>query len=85
MELTDDVHWAKVFVRDGTYLSFSMGAKGQGKWRVESGKLCIDRISTHEEDRCYEVWMFGKSVQLRQPGLDIYDEGVLQKPVKRSL
>ena len=85
MEMTDEVHWAKVFAKDGTYVSFSLGTKSKGKWRVEKNELCIDRSKSSEDNWCYEVWMSGKNVQLRQPGIDIYDEGILQKPVKRSL
>ena len=85
MEMTDEVHWAKVFAKDGTYESFSPGTKSQGKWRVEKNQLCIDRSKSSEDNRCYAVWISGKNLQLRQPGIDIYDEGILQKPVKRSL
>ena len=85
MEMTDEVHWARVFAKDGTYVSFSLGIKSQGKWRVEKNQLCIGRSKSSEDNRCYEVWMSGQNVQLRQPGIDIHDEGILQKPVKRSL
>ena len=85
MEMTDEVHWARVFAKDGTDVSFSLGIKSQGKWRVEKNQLCIDRSKSTEDNRCYEVWISGKNVQLRQPGIDIHDEGILQKPVKRSL
>ena len=60
MELTDEIHWAKQFAKDGTYVSFSMGVKRNGKWRVEKDELCIDRI-------------------------EVFDEGILQKPVQRKL
>ena len=74
-----------MFAKHGTYVTFSLGSKSQGNWRVEKNQLCIDRSKSSKDNRCYEVWISGKNVQLRQPGIDIHDEGILQKPVKRSL
>ncbi|WP_342358472.1 hypothetical protein [Terrarubrum flagellatum] len=82
MELTDEVHWAFVFLQQSRFQSFSMGAKQAGTWRVRRNELCIER--SNDAVRCYEVWMSGKQIQLRRPGLDIHDEGVLQRPAKRS-
>ena len=81
MEFTDEVHWAYVFDQTGRLSSFSMGKKGTGTWRVEKDKLCFDRGS---EQGCYEVWMSGRNAQLRQPGSDLFEEGVLQKPAVRQ-
>lgn len=85
MEVTDDVHWAKVFAKDGSYRSYALGVQRQGRWRVEKDLLCIERVPASDEPPCREVWMSGPRVQLRQPGMEIYDEGVLQRPIKRSL
>ena len=85
MELTDKAHWAKVFSRDGTYLSYWMLKKTTSKWRIEKNALCIDRDAPNGTDRCFEVWMFGQDVQLRQPDAHFPIEGVLQKPEKRGL
>jgi hypothetical protein len=82
MEFTDDVHWADVFGRDGRISSFSMGKKSTGKWRVEKDQLCIARQS--EEERCYQVSVAGNSVQLREPGVEVFLDGVLQKPAARQ-
>ncbi|MBA3520275.1 MAG: hypothetical protein H0T75_22150 [Rhizobiales bacterium] len=82
MEFTDDeVHWAYVFDRSGRLSSFSMGKKGTGAWRVEKDKLCLDRGS---EQGCYEVWTSSRNAQLRQPGSDIFEEGILQTPAARQ-
>lgn len=59
-----------------------MGRKTTGRWNVQQDQLCLDEVD--EEPRCYAVWRSGNNLQLRQPGLDIYDEGVLQKPAKRN-
>jgi hypothetical protein len=82
MELTDDVHWAHVFKAAGRVESFSMGKASTGSWRVEKDELCLNMGARGQ--RCYEVWVSGKNVQLRHPGTDLADEGVLQKPRSRS-
>ena len=81
MEFTDDVHWADDFSRDGRIASFSMGKKSASRWRVEKDQLCIAR--EREEERCYQVSVSGNSVQLREPGVEVFLDGVLQKPAAR--
>ncbi|MGA0531238.1 MULTISPECIES: hypothetical protein [Hyphomicrobiales] len=82
MELTDEVHWAYVFARSGTLTIYSMSRKIAGRWSVQQDQLCLDQAA--DDQRCYEVWRSGKTFQLRQPGLDIYDEGILQRPLRRN-
>jgi hypothetical protein len=82
MELTDDVHWALVFERGGRLSSFAMGKASRGTWCVQKDELCSD---TGRGEQCQQVWVSGKNVQLRKPGLDIFEEGVLQKPHPRKL
>ena len=81
MEFTDDVHWALVFEKGGRLASFSMGKASRGTWRVEKDEQCSD---TGRGEQCQQVWVSGKSVQLRRPGLDIFEGSVLQKPKARS-
>ena len=78
MEFTDEVHWGFVFERDGALKIDSMGAKRTGRWRVNQDQLCLDRPI--DGRHCYAVWISGNAVQLREPGVNIYEEGVLQKP-----
>jgi hypothetical protein len=80
MELTDGVHWAYVFGRDGRTKSFSLGKPGAGAWSVLKDELCL--TGGPGEPGCYHVWMSGQSVQLRREG-SIPEEGTLQKPEKR--
>ncbi len=82
MEFTDEVHWAYVFERSGRLASFSMSKKSAGKWRVGKDELCLDRERTGQ--RCYQVWASGKSIQLREAGNDITEDGILQKPSARK-
>jgi hypothetical protein len=82
MEFSDDVHWAHVFDRDGRIRSVSMGRKSVGTWRVEGDELCLER--EREERRCYRVWASGRTIQLREPGTDVYEEGTVQKPQQRQ-
>src|SRR5262249_13989622 len=42
MEITDGVHWAEQYMRDGTFKAFSMGKAAKGKWFVRNGELCLD-------------------------------------------
>jgi len=77
MEITDEAHWADVFVANGTLTSYSMGRKNSGKWHVQNDELCIDR--GNEDGGCYQVWLSGKKVELRRAGSSLPLEGVLQK------
>ena len=81
MEFTDEVHWAMVFGRDGSLSSFEMGAAGKGTWKPEKDELCL--IYGGEGRRCYQVWVSGKSVQLRSEGR-LPEDGVLQNPAPRG-
>jgi hypothetical protein len=68
MELTDNVHWRDLYQRNGTVMSTSMGRKRTGKWRVEQNQLCIE-FEKEPVPNCYDVWLFGKQVELRREGL----------------
>jgi hypothetical protein len=82
MEITDEVHWADVYGRDGTLMTFSMGKKTIGKWSVKNDELCLDRGTDFQG--CYQVWISGKKVELRREGSSLPLEGVLQPPAKRQ-
>jgi hypothetical protein len=60
MEITDDIHWAEQYMRDGTLKSFDMGSATTGMWRAQNGNLCIDNGTTDSE--CREVWISGNKV-----------------------
>jgi hypothetical protein len=68
MELTDNVHWRDLYQRNGTVMSASMGRKRTGKWRVEDDQLCIE-FEKEPIPTCYDVWLSGKTVELRREGL----------------
>lgn len=78
MEFTDEHHYADVFHRDGTVSAVVMGRPKAGKWRVDKHELCL--AVGADEEQCYEVWISGKNVQLRQPGIEMVDEGILRRP-----
>ena|SRR5215212_8034759 len=82
MEFTDEVHFAELFRRDGSLAIVSMGARKTGKWRVSRDELCL--MEPGHEERCYGVWMAGRKIELRREGIDITEEGVLQKPQRRQ-
>ena len=82
MKLTDGVHWRELYGRGGTVTSDSMGRKRTGKWRVEKDQLCIE-FDKDPPAKCYEVWMSGKTVELRREGL-MPLQGVIEQPSGRK-
>ena len=81
MEITDGTHWADVYAADGRVMTYSMGRKTAGTWRVQDNELCVDRGA--EDKGCREVWVAGKNVELRRAGSQVPLEGVLQRPAQR--
>jgi hypothetical protein len=79
MELTDEAHWGEVFERNGTLTITSMGHKSVGKWRIQKDQLCLD-TGKEPSGGCYEVWVSGKNVELRNQASSVPLEAVLQKP-----
>ena len=79
MEMTDEVHWADTYGRDGTLTTVEMGKKRVGKWWVQKDELCHDRGKGKE---CYEVWISGKKVELRGRGMPL--EGIIAAPAGRK-
>jgi len=79
MELTDEAHWGEVFERNGTLTITSMGHKSTGKWRVQKDQLCME-TGDAPGGGCYEVWLAGKNVELRNQLSSVPLEAVLQKP-----
>ncbi len=81
--MSDDVHWRDYYERDGKHTSDSMGRKKIGKWWINKNELCIEHGK--DDGGCYEVWMAGRKVELRRPGLDApFLEGTLQNPIRRD-
>jgi hypothetical protein len=79
MEVTDESHWGDIFESNGTLRTSSMGHKTLGKWRIQKDQLCLDR-GKEPGSGCYEVWLSGKKVELRDRTAGFPLEGVLQKP-----
>jgi len=79
MELTDEAHWGEVFERNGTLTITSMGHKSAGKWRIQKDQLCLE-TGNEPGGGCYEVWLSGRNVELRNQTSSVPLEVVLQKP-----
>ena len=79
MELTDEAHWGEVFERNGTLTITSMGHKSSGKWRIQKDQLCLE-TGSEPGGGCYEVWLAGRNVELRNRASSTPLEAVLQKP-----
>jgi hypothetical protein len=82
MELTDEAHWGEVFERNGALAIHSMGHRSVGKWRIQKDQLCL-QTGQEPGGGCYEVWVSGKNVELRNQASSVPLEGVLQKPTDR--
>jgi hypothetical protein len=82
MEVTDESHWGDIFESNGTLRTSSMGHKTLGKWRIQKDQLCLDR-GKEPGSGCYEVWLSGRKVELRDQTAGFPLEGVLQKPTDR--
>jgi hypothetical protein len=81
MELTDEAHWGEVFERNGTLTITSMGHKSVGKWRIQKDQLCLE-TGSEPGGGCYEVWLAGRNVELRDQASTTPLEAVLQKPAQ---
>src|SRR5260221_14389878 len=79
MELTDEAHWGEVFERNGTLTITSMGHKSAGEWRIQKDQLCLD-TGNEPGGGCYEGWLSGRNVGLRNQTSSTPLEAVLQKP-----
>jgi hypothetical protein len=80
MEFTDQVHWGEVYESSGELKSEEMGTKRTGNWRIQKDQLCTD-YGKEVGSSCYDVWMSGKNVQLRnKESSGIPLEGVLERP-----
>jgi len=82
MEMTD-VHWGDVYRRNGTLTTTEMGHKSAGKWRIQKDQLCLDR-GKEVGSGCYEVWISGKNVRLKNGESSVPLEGVLKKPTEHE-
>jgi len=79
MELTDEAHWGEIFERNGTLAITSMGHKSSGMWRIQRDQLCLE-TGKEPGGGCYEVWLSGRNVELRNQTSSMPLEAVLQKP-----
>jgi hypothetical protein len=79
MELTDEAHWGEVFERNGTLTITSMGHKSIGKWLIHNDELCVE-TGKEPGGGCYEVWVSGNNLELRNQASNVPLEAVLQKP-----
>jgi hypothetical protein len=79
MELTDEAHWGEVFERNGRLTITSMGHKSVGRWRIQKDQLCLE-TGNEPGGGCYEVWLSGQNVELRNQASSVPLEAVLRKP-----
>jgi len=68
--VTDDVHYSDRFESGGAYEGVFMNKALHGRWRVDSGQLCVT-LETGPP-KCTELWQSAKApprYQRRHPGL----------------
>ena len=82
MELTVQSHWGDIFEQSGTLTTYSMGHKSVGNWRIQKDQLCLERQS-EAGGGCYEVWLSGTKVELRNQLPNFPLEGLLRRPKDR--
>jgi len=84
MQFTDEVHWGEVYWPDGKLTSDEMGVQAF-RPMAHRERSALHRLWQGGWKRLLEVWMSGRSVQLRTPGsTDFPAEGVLEKaPARR--
>jgi hypothetical protein len=83
MEITDGVHWAEQYMRDGTFKAFHMGNASKGKWHARDGELCLEDGTP--DFGCKEVWLSGSKIEFRVKGSGLPPiEGVLQRQQPRQ-
>jgi hypothetical protein len=81
-EITDDVHWAEQYMRDGSFKGFDMGRATKGRtWRAQSGELCVDNGTP--DSGCREVWISSNKIEFREEGGFVL-EGALEKQQPRK-
>lgn len=74
-EFTDEVHWSYKFAKDGAVTWFDLGRERKGNWLIQENKfLCIDYLERTKKARnCYELWVKGNKLELRQYGQTIME------------
>jgi hypothetical protein len=69
-EITDDFHWGEYYRRDGVLVLTDMGRRRTGQWRIERDLLCRRRDPAATGFECFQVWVSGDEVSLRQSEAD---------------
>lgn len=82
MEITDGVHWAELYNKDGSLTQWAMGRKYVGTWTLQGDELCTS--IPKRETQCREVWIgAGNKIEFRTPGIDLAVDGRLIKQQPR--
>lgn len=69
-EITDDFHWGEYYRGDGVLVLTDMGRRSLGRWRIERDRLCRRRDPAATGYECFQVWVSGDEVSLRQSETD---------------
>ena len=82
MQVTDEVHWRDVYVRDGSLRSYSMGSERLGNWFTRKDEFCVDL--PEPDAGCFEVGLSGRRVAMKSTGPGLPVGGVVQTPTDRK-
>jgi hypothetical protein len=82
MELTDEIHWVEYYEVNGKVTAVELNQMKAGKWWIQNHQLCTD-YGKDGGRNCYDVWLSGNSVELRNALNYSPVEGILRRPEKR--
>lgn len=70
MVITDEAHWSDEFLPNGDLLSFQLGEKKLGTWKLVGRELCLTYKSRKETTTdCYEIWLWKDQVEYHRDGV----------------
>lgn len=70
MVVTDEAHWSDEFLPNGDLLSFQLGEKKPGTWKLVGRELCLTYKSRKETTTdCYEIWLWKDQVEYHRDGV----------------
>ena len=71
-EFGDGVHFAYLFLADGTFSGTEMGKDVRGRWRVASGEMCWKWTHPPSAEECYSVQNDGSEIRLMRNGYEAW-------------
>jgi hypothetical protein len=77
-DITDGSHWSIYLRPDGAVVGAESGSRWTGTWNIQKNKLCMSNPGSKALD-CYDVWVSGETISLRQKNDDDSFVGIIEK------